>query len=50
MGEDRAEEFGGGNVAPGEFPVRVTPQRVIAEADVAGYRARRSRALGVCGI
>lgn len=37
MGSDRAEEFGKRNAVPGELLVRVTPARVIAEADVAGY-------------
>jgi PPOX class probable F420-dependent enzyme len=37
MGEDRAKEFGKRNAVPGELLVRVTPERVIAEADVAGY-------------
>ena len=37
MGEDRAEEFGRRNAVPGELLVRVTPERVIAEVDVAGY-------------
>jgi hypothetical protein len=37
MGADRAEEFGKRNAVPGELLVRVTPARVIAEADVAGY-------------
>jgi len=37
MGEARAEEFGRRNAVPGELLVRVTPERVIAEADVAGY-------------
>ena len=37
MGEGRAEEFGRRNAVPGELLVRVTPERVIAEADVAGY-------------
>ena len=36
MGEDRAEEFGTRNAVPGELLVRVTPERVIAEYDVAG--------------
>lgn len=35
MGEDRAEEFGQRNAMPGELLVRVTPERVIADADVA---------------
>lgn len=37
MGADRAEEFGKRNAVPGELLVRVTPERVIAEDDVAGY-------------
>ncbi|MBV9797156.1 MAG: PPOX class F420-dependent oxidoreductase [Solirubrobacterales bacterium] len=37
MGEDRAEEFGQRNAVPGELLVRVIPERVIAEADIAGY-------------
>jgi PPOX class probable F420-dependent enzyme len=37
MGPDRAEEFGRRNAVPGELLVRVTPARVISEADVAGY-------------
>jgi PPOX class probable F420-dependent enzyme len=37
MGEARAEEFGRRNSVPGELLVRVTPERVIAEADVASY-------------
>ena len=36
MGEERAEEFGRRNAVPGELLVRVTPERVIAEYDVAG--------------
>ena len=36
MGADRAEEFGRRNAVPGELLVRVTPERVIAEADLAG--------------
>jgi PPOX class probable F420-dependent enzyme len=36
MGEDRAEEFGRRNAVRGELLVRVTPERVIAEADVTG--------------
>jgi PPOX class probable F420-dependent enzyme len=36
MGEARAEEFGRRNAVPGEILVRVTPERVIAEQDVAG--------------
>jgi PPOX class probable F420-dependent enzyme len=37
MGEARAEEFGQRNAVPGELLVRVTPERVIAEAELAGY-------------
>ena len=36
MGRDRAEEFGQRNAVPGEVLVRVTPERVIAENDIAG--------------
>jgi PPOX class probable F420-dependent enzyme len=35
MGADRAEEFGRRNAGPGELLVRVTPERVIAQLDVA---------------
>jgi PPOX class probable F420-dependent enzyme len=34
MGADRAEEFGARNGVPGELLVRVTPTRVIAQADI----------------
>jgi PPOX class probable F420-dependent enzyme len=37
MGKDRAEEFGRRNAVPGEILVRVEPERVIAEGNVAGY-------------
>ncbi len=37
MGADRAEEFGRRNAVPGELLLRVTPKRIIAETDVAGY-------------
>jgi PPOX class probable F420-dependent enzyme len=37
MGSDRAEEFGRRNGVPGEVLVRVTPSRVIAQRDIAGY-------------
>jgi PPOX class probable F420-dependent enzyme len=37
MGAQRAEEFGRRNAVPGELLVRITPERVISEADVAGY-------------
>ena len=36
MGEARAEEFGQRNAVPGELVVRVTPERVIAQAELAG--------------
>jgi PPOX class probable F420-dependent enzyme len=36
MGADRAEEFGARNAVPGELLVRITPTRVIAQADVSG--------------
>jgi PPOX class probable F420-dependent enzyme len=39
MGPDRAEEFGRRNAVPGELLVRVIPERVIAETDVAGYES-----------
>jgi PPOX class probable F420-dependent enzyme len=35
MGEDRAEEFGRRNGAPGELVVRVKPTKVIAAFDIA---------------
>lgn len=35
MGAERAEEFGARNGVPGEVVVRFTPDRVIAERDVA---------------
>jgi PPOX class probable F420-dependent enzyme len=37
MGAERAAEFGKRNAVQGELLVRVTPERVIAEDDVAGY-------------
>jgi PPOX class probable F420-dependent enzyme len=37
MGADRAEEFGRRNAVPEELLIRVTPERVISNADVAGY-------------
>ena len=36
MGPERAEEFGQRNAVPGELLVRVTPERTIAETDLAG--------------
>lgn len=35
MGADRADEFGTRNGVPGELLVRVTPTRIVAEADIA---------------
>jgi PPOX class probable F420-dependent enzyme len=37
MGADRAEEFGRRNGVPGEVLVRVTPTKILAQADIAGY-------------
>jgi PPOX class probable F420-dependent enzyme len=37
MGADRAEEFGRRNGVPGELLVRVTPTKILARADIAGY-------------
>jgi PPOX class probable F420-dependent enzyme len=37
MGEERAEEFGRRNGVPGELLVRVKPERISSETDVAGY-------------
>ena len=35
MGADRAEEFGARNGVPGELLVRITPERIIAHAELA---------------
>ena len=35
MGQDRAEQFGRRNAAPGEVLVRLVPQVVLAQADLA---------------
>jgi len=35
MGVDRADEYGARNGVPGELLVRVTPSRIVAEADIA---------------
>lgn len=37
MGADRAEEFGARNSASGELIVRLTPSKITALDDVAGY-------------
>jgi PPOX class probable F420-dependent enzyme len=37
MGAERAEEFGRRNGVPGELLVRVTPTKILARADIAGY-------------
>jgi hypothetical protein len=42
MGPERAVEFGQRNGVPGELLVRIRPERVIAEADVAGYGSRNT--------
>jgi PPOX class probable F420-dependent enzyme len=34
MGENRAEEFGRRNAVPGELLVRLTPTKIVAQADV----------------
>ena len=36
MGIDRAEEFGDRNAVPGELVVRITPTRIVGNADIAG--------------
>jgi PPOX class probable F420-dependent enzyme len=36
MGADRAEAFGRRNAVPGELVVTVRPERIIAQADLAG--------------
>jgi PPOX class probable F420-dependent enzyme len=37
MDDDHAEEFGKRNGVPGEYLIRVTPTKIIAQADIAGY-------------
>jgi PPOX class probable F420-dependent enzyme len=37
MGADRAEEFGKRNGVPGELLARVSPTKVLARSDIAGY-------------
>jgi len=37
MGADRADEFGARNASEGELLVRLHADRVLAEADIAGY-------------
>jgi PPOX class probable F420-dependent enzyme len=37
MGADRAEEFGRRNAVPDEILMRVIPQRIVAQDDIAGY-------------
>jgi PPOX class probable F420-dependent enzyme len=37
IGADRAEEFGKRNGVPGELLARVTPGKILARADSAGY-------------
>jgi PPOX class probable F420-dependent enzyme len=40
MGAEQAEAFGRRNAVPSELLVRVTPERIVAEADVAGWDSR----------
>jgi PPOX class probable F420-dependent enzyme len=40
MGLDQAADYGRRNTAPTELLVRVTPERIVAEADVAGWDPR----------
>jgi PPOX class probable F420-dependent enzyme len=40
MGADRAQEFGARNGVPGELLVRVRIEKLLGEADVAGYGSR----------
>ena len=37
VGEEQAEAFGRRNAVPGEMLVRVTPEKVVTENDVAGW-------------
>ena len=37
MGADKADEFGRRNAVPGELVMRLRPERVIAQANLAGY-------------
>ena len=37
MGEEQAEDFGRRNAVEGELLVRVTPDKVVAESNVAGW-------------
>ena len=38
MGAGRAEEYGRRNAVPPELLVRVTPTRIVAKVDIAGWR------------
>jgi PPOX class probable F420-dependent enzyme len=40
VGPDQAEAYGRRNAVPTELLVRVTPERIVAEADVAGWDPR----------
>jgi PPOX class probable F420-dependent enzyme len=40
MGPDQAEPYGRRNAVPTELLVRVTPERIVAENDVAGWDPR----------
>ena len=35
MGADAAERFGERNAVPGELLVRITPTKIVAQADIA---------------
>lgn len=37
MGEDQADAYGRRNAVPGELLVRLTPEKIVAEANVAGW-------------
>ncbi len=37
MGEDQADAYGRRNAVPGELLVRVNPERIVSEANVAGW-------------
>jgi PPOX class probable F420-dependent enzyme len=37
MGPEQADAYGRRNAVPGELLVRVTPERIVAETDVAGW-------------
>jgi PPOX class probable F420-dependent enzyme len=49
MGIDRAREFGARNAVPGELLIRVAPERVISNTDVAGYETSQPVTTGPAG-